>query len=71
MAKVYAKTPGAEVWVSHFGPATETVPCLVPEAVGLELAAVADLRVEMEPAPAPAGKKKTAEAPAAAKVKED
>jgi hypothetical protein len=73
VARVYATTPGAEVWISHYGPATETVPCVVPEAVGVELAKVEGFRVELdEPAPLPVIRKKNAAAaPAEAKVKED
>lgn len=67
MAKVYATTPGAEVWISPYGAATNERPCVVPEAVGRELATVEGLRVEPdEPAPAPAAKKRTAAAPAEA-----
>jgi hypothetical protein len=54
MAKVYTTVPGAEMWISHHGPATNDRPCLVPEAVGAELAGVEGLRVEQdEPAQAP------------------
>lgn len=52
MAKVYATTPGAAVQVDFYGVATETEPCRVPEAVGLELAGAEGLRVELEEAAA-------------------
>ena len=45
-AKVYTTAPGHEVWIAGYGPATNDVPALVPEHVGVELAVVAGLRVE-------------------------
>jgi hypothetical protein len=60
VAKVYATVPGAEVWIPPFGTATNDGPCVVPAAVGEELARAEGLRVEMdEAAPAPAPRKKS------------
>ena len=45
-AKVYTTAPGHEVWIAGYGPATNDVPALVPEHVGVELADVPGLNVE-------------------------
>lgn len=54
--KVYTTVPGAEAYIPPYGTATNDTPCVVPVAVGAELARADGFRVEPdEPAP----KKKT------------
>ena len=73
MPKVFATVPGAAVDISgegFRGTATNDRPCVVPEAVAAELAAVEGLRVEPDEPVAPSKAKAKTQAPPADAPKE-
>lgn len=63
MPKIFTRKPGDIVEVGHYGPASNDRGAVVPQAVAVELAGRADLRIEPDEAPAAAAAPTATKAP--------